>query len=208
MIKGSKKKDPNPMQRKRVIVAFGDILGFGSWTRRAVNTPEESHELIDQIYDEFENHAEVCGCHIKFLGDGIMSLREMDENKTRDDNLKMIINFVADAYVLASKVQKIITGYYPRPEGFRLRITMGYVWKRQIKSTKRHAPEYIGYIVNLAQRLLEVSPTTLCVCHESVMEVLKNKKLAFKTSPVKQPAIYPRGVDEEDLKGLHSIHMK
>ncbi len=191
------------MERKRVLVAFGDILGFGSWMIRASNAPEVTHDLIDQVYAEFERFMAHMNCHVKFLGDGLMIIREMGGGH----NCKMTREFLVDAYHFAFSVNEIIKDHYPRPDGFRLRVASGHVWKRSMTHGKRRGDEYVGYSVNLAQRLLEVSPQTLAVCHESIVEILAQKKGIIAFERMGDPKERPRGVDLADLAGLYCFRV-
>lgn len=205
------------MERKQVLISFGDILGFGSWTRRAYNSPEESQTLIKDIYKEWERFSNETHYYVKFLGDGLMNVLEL-ESLTES---KKIGKFLYDNFHMAQNVQRIIKRHYPRPEGFRLRIVQGYVWKiytnrivvdLQAKpcdttcayKSVTHA-EYVGYIVNLAQRLLEVMPEKLCIFHESVKEIAANLKINIKLKHLDKPTESPRGVDPIDLENLHSF---
>lgn len=184
------------MERKKVLVAFGDILGFGAWMRRAITTPEEAKELMEAVYSEFERAWGEMGCYVKFIGDGCMFIQEVSEKK--ETNLvPAATKFLNDLHVLSENVTKIILKHFPRPEGFRLRAAMGYVWKRDTGS-----PEYIGYVVNLTQRLLEISPKILCVCHESVAEIFARKKSHIKFEKLQLITEKPRGIDLEDLDNL------
>ncbi len=188
------------MERKRVLVAFGDILGFGGWMIRASNTPEVTHKLIEDVYVQFEKFAATAKCHAKFLGDGLMLVKEMSNGH----NCRMTREFLIDAYKFAFNVNKIITASYPHPDGFRLRIASGHVWKRSsVTSDRRRNNEYVGYSINLAQRLLEVSPQTLAVCHESIVEIISEKKGILTFERMGDPKERPRGVDFADLQGLY-----
>ncbi len=190
------------MERRKILVAFGDILGFGTWTRRALTTPEDSKDLIDKIYYEFENYSNLSGCYVKFLGDGIMSIREIRQKRS-DSNAGITLKFIHDINALSEKIRWLIKCHFPRPDGFRVRATAGHAWRIPLKHHK--PPEYVGYIVNLAQRLLEISPQTPFICHESIKEILGNKKTDLKLDRFVRQKEKPRGVDIEDLDQLWSL---
>jgi len=67
---------------------------------------------------------------------------------------------------------------------------------------KRKVPEYVGYCVNLAQRLLEIAPNTPYICHESVIKILGTRKQIFKFRRIVNTPERPRGIDSEDIAGL------
>lgn len=193
------------MERKRVLVAFGDILGFGTWTKRAVHSPEDLHDLINFVYDEFELFTEESGWYVKFLGDGIMVVRELSNGH----NCGITVEFMKRCYEFSVRVHEGILSSYPRPDGFRLRMTAGYVWKRRSvqrsRTGRRAFPEYIGYPVNLAQRLLEVSPETLCICHDTVRAIVGERKMGIRFERMENRKEILRGVDPEDVQGLWSF---
>ena len=92
-----------------------------------------------------------------------------------------------------------------------MRIASGHVWKRTLllgePDRRQKSVEYVGYSVNLAQRLLEVSPKTLAVCHESIIEILAQKKGIVAFERMGDPKERPRGVDLADLTGLYSFRI-
>lgn len=172
---------------------------------RASNTPEITHQLIDEVYSEFERFLGRDNCHVKFLGDGLMIIRELRNGH----NCGMTRQFLIDTYHFAFAVNEIIKGHYPHPDGFRLRVASGHVWKRSTNTGDRRQrnPEYVGYSVNLAQRMLEVSPKTLAVCHESIVEILAEKKGILAFERLGDPKERPRGVDLADLQGLYCFRV-
>lgn len=160
--------------------------------------------IIANVYVEFERMAMECGYYVKFLGDGLMMVREMGGGH----NCGVTMKFLQDAESLTHRIEEIIRVHWPRPDGFRIRVTSGHVWKRMatIRSGGRRQtirlPEYIGYSVNLAQRLLEVQPTIACICDESIPEILGPKKQKLSLERMGTPKERPRGVDPEDLERL------
>lgn len=63
-------------------------------------------------------------------------------------------------------------------------------------------PEYVGYCVNLAQRLLEIAPRMPFICHDSVINLIGKSKRLFKIRHLVNMPERPRGVDGEDIAGL------
>ncbi len=188
-----------------MLVAFGDIYGFRAWIRRGLTTPEESKNLIEQVYEKFEEYALGSNCYVKFLGDGIMIVREIRDQKHNGD-VAVTRNFLMDVHELTVNILSIIKNHFPRPDGFRLRVATGYVWKRIVSKVMKgkivKCPEYIGYAINLTHCLLEVAPSQSCVFHESIKEIFGNKKTGIKYERLVDPKEKPRGIDPEDIAGL------
>lgn len=196
------------MERKRVLVSFGDILGFTPWIKRPSSAPEDVASLMTAIYDEFESFAVSSGGVVKYIGDSVMVILEMKAGHS----CSVTLNFMRKSFSFAERVEAIIKTCWPRPTGFRLRMAAGYVYKHNIMTSLDgkvgHSAEYIGYPVNLAQRLLYVQPSTLCICHESVKQILGKKKHGLRLDPIKLPTENPRGIDSEDLTGLWSFRLE
>lgn len=201
--------ESNPVveaNRKHVLVAFGDISDFASWTRRGSNSPEEFKSFMVQVYREFIRFRNGSGYFVKLIGDGLMAIKELAPKYSISDATSLLCH----SYELTTSIEKIIEGTeYPRPNGFRIRIVAGYVWKltaTHTKNEKRKQTDYLGYSINLAARLLEVERKVPCLCHQSVKEILNGfKKPIIKFGKVKRPPICPRGIDAEDLEALWSF---
>lgn len=198
------------MERKRIIVAYGDILGFGRWIKRPSSSFEEVKTLMEEIYVEFDRFGLMNGGQTKYLGDGIMVVKELQTGH----NCCMVLEFMRSSYRFAMKIQGIIEKHWPRPEGFRIRIASGYVYKKNMAClncvlSQNTAPglkgEYIGYPINLAQRLLYVEPHILCICSEDVRQIIGQKKDGVILERIKSVKTNLRGVDPDDLRGLWSI---
>lgn len=191
------------MERKRILVAFGDLRGFRRWLRRVVTTPEESGDFIDKIYTEFENFTRYSNCYVKYLGDGLLIVKELKKG----NNQKLIAQFLRDVAHLSDKVGEIVFNYYPRVSGFRMRVASGYAFKRFVmkrvgRNFTKH-PEYIESVVNMTRDLLFVKPEVSLVCHESILDLLKSKKKGFIFSPLKNVKDWPISLDQEDVEGLY-----
>lgn len=195
------------MQRKWVVVAFADILGFGTWRRRASTTPEVAEPFIQKFYDEIGAFVKANEClYLKYLGDGFMIIKELP---THGHRCRHVGAFLHQAGELTNRISHIVKKCdWPSPEGFRTRIVAGHVSKLEVtdpNDRKRKIPEYVGYAVNLAQRLLEIAPSTPLLCHESVIKILGPHRRPFKFKRMENPKQLPRGVDPEDLAGLYSF---
>ncbi len=194
------------MERTCVIVAFGDVAGFNPWIRRGSNAPEVIHDFVTNFYRELQtfvlNHKDV---QIKYLGDGFMILKELKSTCTKG---VCVAQFITDIAMMSRRLSSVVRKCdFPPPDGFRVRIAHGHVSKIQVLDPvdgerKRKIWEFVGYAVNLAQKLLDVSPSTLLVLHESVIQVLGRKKARFRLRRLVAGTEQPRGVDSEDIAEL------
>ena len=203
--------ESNPVveaHRRHVLVAFGDISDFASWTKRGSNSPEEFKSFMIQVYREFIRFRNGSGYFVKLIGDGLMAIKELSPKNAVSDTIAILQH----SCKLADSINKTIAKTrYPRPNGFRIRIVAGHVWKltaTHTKDEKRKQTDYLGYSINLASRLLEVDRAIPCLCHQSVNETIDREDhlgLKIKFMKVKKPTHCPRGVDVEDMEALWSF---
>lgn len=196
------------MERATVIVAFGDVAGFNPWIRRGMNSPEVIHPFIEAFYAEIQaflvKHPDV---QLKYLGDGIMVIKELKPCCNRG---VCASRFVKDTIALCKRLSSIVRGCEMPPDGWRMRWTYGHVSKICVLDPadgqrRRKVFEFIGYAINLAQKLLDVSPSVPIMFHESMFSIPGLVKLGFKFRKHEQTAKQPRGVDQEDLAGLRVL---
>jgi len=197
------------MDRRWVIVAFGDIRGFGSWTYRGSNSREILDPFINRFYRTMKEYVRrYKGYRFKYLGDGFMVLREFTaEERTNGAVFEFVKSLIEITRKAREDVEKCA---WPRPDGFRIRIVEGHACKIMVldpndPKRRRRIPEYVEYPINTAQRLLEVNPETLCLATEGVITALGKYRSSFRVQPLKKPSCYPRGVNREDIDGLHVI---
>lgn len=69
---------------------------------------------------------------------------------------------------------------------------------------KRLIPEYVGYALNTAHRLLVVNPEIPCLCDG---KLAVGKRSFFRMRQLGHPSVYPNGVDKEDVNGLKVLHI-
>lgn len=193
------------MERKRIIAAFGDIRGFRKWILRANNSPENAGDLMEAIYLLFEDFTRRSGAYVKFMGDGFLAIIELRTGH----NCGVARELLGDMHQLTADVVNLMKPVYPRPDGFRVRVAAGHVWKRMTLK-KLHGkilrhPEYIGYAVNMAQSLLYVYPEIECICHESIIELIGPKKHGLLFTRLAPPKERRHGVDPQDFEGLWSF---
>lgn len=192
------------MERKWVICAFGDILGFGIWSRRAANTPEIRDPFIKKFYEEIDAFVKRNNFYVKYLGDGLMILHEIPISGNSD-----VEKFLLEIKRFTKQMNSIIKKCaWPSPEGFRTRVVIGHVDKITVtdpSDRSRNIGEYVGYSINLAQRLLEVRPNIPLICHESVLKVLNQKRFHMKFKKIAGLIDRKRGVDVEDIATLWMV---
>lgn len=193
--------------RVKVVVAFGDVTGFGAWTRRGSNSPEEFKDFMIHLYKEFIRFRNGNGYFVKLMGDGFMCITEIDDRNAKTRTLE----FLNHAVALEAAIQDIVKKTFPAPGSFRIRIAAGHVWK--MVATRRGQgtaqTDYLGYPINLAARLLEISRETAILCHESVRKILNGTSRSdaeFGSKPVRIRSRCPRGVDPEDIRTLWKIY--
>jgi class 3 adenylate cyclase len=197
------------MERKWMVLASGDIRGFGTWTYRASNSLEIQAPFIQSFYDAMQQFVRARPhLYFKYLGDGMMIGQEMSPSERRNGPL---VEFLQDIQELTRRMCSIVAGCeWPAPDGFRMRIMAGYVHKIMVldptdPKRKRFIPEYVGYLANTVARLQEVNPATTCLVHENVVRPLLAKASMFDITKFETPREHPRGVNQEDLNALHVL---
>jgi len=195
-------------QSKRVISAFGDIRGFRHWLARRTTSSEEFNNLIDKYYALLIKFRQEKSYFVKYLGDGFFVVKDLNGNNNDSDiACKMLI----DCYELNLSIEKLIYAIpYPRPDGFRMRFVLGYARKIKIKEDTGIHNDYVGYTVNLSYSLLSIEPDIPLICHESIKELIKNKKnecIEFSRLP-RQTNKIPDDIDKEDAEALWTYTIK
>jgi class 3 adenylate cyclase len=188
------------------MVAFGDVSGFNPWIRRGSNAPEVIKEFIEIFYSELQKFVIANrDCQIKYLGDGFMVLKEFKSPLPQNISAAKFVMVVSK---LSKQLVRIVNECgYPPPDGFRVRITSGHVSKMMVidpcdSNRKRKNWEFIGYAVNLAEKLLSVAPEILILLHESAVKSIGQQKVGFRIRKFVAESARPRGVDIEDLNSL------
>ena len=193
--------------RVKVLVAFGDVTGFGAWTRRGSNSPEEFKDFMVHLYKEFIRFRNGNGYFVKLMEDGFMCITEIDKGNAKATTLE----FLSHAVDLELAIQNIVKSTFPAPGSFRIRIAAGHVWKMVASRPGQGTPQtdYLGYAINLAARLLEIDRESAILCHESVRKILNgavqnNAEFGFKPARIRSRC--PRGVDPEDIRTLWKVY--
>jgi len=198
------------MERKWVVAAFLDINEFRSWTSRAATAPEIKAKFIEDFYQVLQAYVlQHHGPWSKYEGDGILTVREFlpSERKER----RSVVNFVLELRDLLRKAKKMLNDSEGPPDGVRIRIMDGYVYKLMVLDAndpdrKRLIPEYLEYCINTARGLLEINPEIPCLATGGLVKSLgKEGPAIFKARPLITPSCYPKGINREDIDGLHVL---
>lgn len=192
----------NIEQQIKAMIIFVDIRGFGSFIRR-VNYPVTEFlpfwrnwkEAIDKFQDE-------TGYFVKRLGDGLMAVKEMpDRNQSQ-----VAADVIIKTWELANKLDKLISQKYtPRPDGIRIRETIGYVWK---VLCRQYGWDYIGDKVNLTEKMVHRYEDELFVCDESVPEMFskhQKREHGFKFTKLINSGNALDGIYQKDMSNLYSF---
>jgi class 3 adenylate cyclase len=153
----------------RVLVVVGDISGFGAWFTSVSDVNAELKPFFKQ-YDALVDKLRVQGSFFKDLGDGFLFIDELKSPHA----CKNTIATIKSIWSLKRSIRKLIDGTpYPKPQGFRIRITCGHAWK------KRHDKriDYLGKHINLAFKLLRVHRSYPIVVHESAVALMSEKQM-------------------------------
>jgi class 3 adenylate cyclase len=192
--------------RKRIIVAFGDISGFSKWNARAAVSESQVRKLMSKVYAEFVRLEHKTGYFTKPLGDGIMFVQDLTG---RNSDRKLAETFMIHVRDIALAMNSIISkDVSPRPKGFRIRVVVGEAWKLRVAdpNTKSHRLDYIGYPVTLAARLLAVLPGARLICNEGAKELIEHSaRLGPKLNKARTKAMPRKGTDPCDLKSLWKV---
>lgn len=185
----------------RAIIVFGDIRGFSVWEQSVTRPEIEFKPLMnrwDAMVDRFEADT---GFYTKNLGDGYMQVIELSPN---GHACAQAMNTFKKTMDLSMRVQRLIRNSpWPRPAGFRVRVSAGHVWKKQGNKT-----DYVGRHVNLTHKLLRVSPEDEFVAHQSFVELMSRKQadqIGAKFLKLEAERRIPDGVLKSDMNALWSL---
>lgn len=209
------KNYPVKTQWKKVIVAFGDIINFAPWLRRAINTPEEKKFLVTRLYSKLTYMRHEKNMFTKGLGDGAMIVQELGKG---DESL-LVANFLREMKYFKTYMDEVMARLsYPKPQGFRIRVCVGHALKLFLNNCPNMCTlkvDYVEYPITLASRMLMISKKEHpFICHEAVKELLGNRAekegISFKPVEIEAKvkfleltaALHVDGIDKEDLDVL------
>lgn len=186
----------------RAIIVFGDIAGFGSFTQRISYPDEEFRPFIRQFYGVIDDFEKKTKYFIKRLGDGFMCVVELPKKGGREIAERVI----GQIWTLNQQINSIISRKQtPRPEGFRSRMACGYIWKTVGENQRE---DYLGYHVNLCEKLLHVHKQEKIIFCQKFKEILSPDSLTTRNFKMKKMNPFenaPEGIYKEDLNSLWSL---
>lgn len=199
------------LERKWVVAALLDLNGFRSWTYRASTSHEVKADFIISFYEVLQNYVrENVDCWSKYNGDGMLIVKEFSEIERKDP--KKIAAFLLGLRQLMRQAFKVIHNAESSPHSIRIRIMDGYVFKIMVldpcdQARKRLIPEYLEYCLNTLRGLLEVNSEIFALATESVVRKMGRSGSVFRPRPHRKPSCYPKGVNREDVDGLHELEL-
>lgn len=202
------------IRRVPCLVVFGDTTGFSTFTRRSLETPKVVSRYCLNIYNEFFRFQRSTNGSMKLRGDGFLCVHPIVARKR-----KALTNYVLmQSIKLQQDLDHIINKMnYPKPNGFRIRLSAGFVWRMTVKfdgksncqilnCAHNHFEDWIGYPLILAERMLKMDRDTALVCCQAVREAAGDSNFDFKKLPIERRR--PRGVFVEDVQDLYTFELK
>jgi class 3 adenylate cyclase len=193
----------------RAIVLFGDIRGFSTWEQSATNPEVEFKPLMNRWRQAAEEFGQNLGAHCSIYGDGAMLILEMKNGH----NCGLALKVMGAAFHFTHSVIGLIRkAPWPRPQGFRVRVASGYVWKRgdgQCGVVQNiscgSSTDYVGRHINMTSKLLRVKPEEPIICHQSFVELMTKsqiKKSGFSYKKIAGEWRTPEGILKTDINAL------
>lgn len=193
--------------RKWAVVAFGDIRGFGNWTGRAAASREVKDPFVINFYALMDAYVlKYRDVYFKRVGDGFMALKEFSRSDSKE-----IADFVLSLRWITRKARQSIENCsWPSPDGFRVRLACGDVYKIMAidpndSKRVRRIPEYVEYPTNTPAHLLVVNPEIVCLATEGVVNAMGKHRSIFRVRKLEKPSCYPESVNREDVNGLQIL---
>lgn len=195
----------NSLERQvKIIVAIGDIQGFGSYTLR-ITKPESEYLPFMNYFDGLVGNLHRDCRIVKETGDGFILFHEIQENNGH----LVAINLLKDMKHVSDLMNDRISDLpWPRPDGFRVRLATGYVWK---KTPIGNSPIFRGYHINLASKILRIRKDIPLICHESFKYLIqsnKSKPNGYSFHRINTEEESPDGIYSRDVKDLWEIKIK
>lgn len=182
----------------RAVVAFGDMIGSSTWFQRVNNQGLEYRILMDKMDDAISNLKKSENYFLKRLGDGYMIILNLDHASSLQ-----VSEFLLVIWEFKNKMTQWIKEHpNPRPEGFRVRVSCGYM---EEKLHLDKDTDYRGYHIGMTAKLLRVDKSIPFICHASIKEILfpiHIKKFGFKFTKITKPKTALEGIFEADMKEL------
>src|SRR5947207_2746618 len=135
------------MEKKFIIVAYGDIRGYKTWMKKKI--PQGAREeFLGKFYDELGWFVLSSDFKVKYVGDGIMILRELGKKGTR---IYDALRFLFGVHKLTLRINRLIhESLYP-PLGFRMSVACGVADKIKMpdpNNKEKSIDEYNSVAIN------------------------------------------------------------
>jgi len=190
-------------ERVHVLAAFGDITNFRGYTRKLSDDPTQKNRFLkdfDELLDDFEFRS---GYFLKDLSDGFLCIK-----KIQGRNGSCVVKFLNDLLIFNDQINFLIKSQkYPRPDGFRIRVTAGHVTQ---KMKKNGMIDFRGDHIDLAATMLQIEKNVPFLVHESAKQLLtvaesQIAQFTFTHIPVMRLRRYKEQIYKEELGALWSL---
>ncbi|HEX9504289.1 MAG TPA: hypothetical protein VF974_08315 [Patescibacteria group bacterium] len=157
----------------RAFILFSDISGYGAFWRRISHLETELYPFQRQWRELVKDFREKTGYFVKRMGDGVLAIKEI----RREENVSSEgVNFLNNSWVFTKDVYQLVENKSsPRPDGFRTRISLGYIVR---EPDDQLGWDYVGDKINLTEKMIHFYRSETMVCHESVKELFSEKQLS------------------------------
>jgi len=190
------------VEKKFIVVAYGDIVGYTSWSKQVLNPAESRESFMTKFYDELGWFVLSSDFRVKYLGDGFMILRELPQKGRR---IYDCLRFLFGIHKLTTRIKDLIKESDFPPKGFRIRVVAGAASKTYMPDPNAHdrqIEEYSSPAINLSAKLLHVEPQNMFICHGSVVSLIGHGFPGVKFKRLKNLNIDPHIIDIEDANNL------
>ena len=189
-------------------MAYADIIGYTKWQRQPLSPPRARENFLDKFYDEMGWFVLSSDFKVKYMGDGFMVIRELNEYGRR---VYDALRFLFGIDKLVRRIQTLIQESEFPPEGIRVRAVVGPADKKMAtdpNNKEKFIEEYNSTAIDLAQRLLQVKPKTLFICHRTVINLIGKKFPHVLFKELGRVVVNRGRIDPEELKGLCELNFE
>ena len=150
-----------------IVCAFGDIRGFTKWMRKVTKANEVSG-LVLKMNSIFKDIAKKTKCFYKRTGDGCLLVFQLHMFERSERGIEALFA----TWRMTKAVESAISNMgFPKPSGFRVRLTRGPAIGWQDDKEK----DYYSPDVNICFRMLKQYRREKFVCTRSVKEMINEK---------------------------------
>ncbi len=183
----------------RLIAVFGDIRGFSSFYESVTHPVTERDPFLNAYDDLITEILTGAGLPYEDTGDGFICLVDLGSGK----DSRKAAHVLRVMWTLLKRVQRLIARKeYPYPDGYRIRLAVGYATRK----VKRDGKVVVrGKHINLAHKMLKIEPSIGIVCHETMTQLISKrqaKKCGFKFKHLPTDRRIPEGMSKKDASAL------